>query len=133
MHPLRFPYSGIRAKRKYVLPAGMGGHMHVVCMQRWLAMAKPPAGVAGHELATCKGRPIAARPPARGGRPQGQQPTRGDHPRARPAAASPVASKGGKAGRRGGSPLAGRRPIAKGSHRLRRGNNDDGAVRVNEG
>ncbi|RWV80555.1 hypothetical protein GW17_00058157 [Ensete ventricosum] len=108
MHPLRFPNSGIRAKvfmRKigsklrvmrlnciellYVLVAaissesrhylrGESGHMHAVCMQRWLAMARPPAGATGHGLATCKGRPTAARPPARG-----------DHPWAWPAVASP--------------------------------------------
>ncbi|RWW39347.1 hypothetical protein BHE74_00055327 [Ensete ventricosum] len=60
-----------------------------VCMQRWLATAKPPARVVGHGLATCNGQKAAARPPTRGGRPQGQQPARGDHQRARPTAASP--------------------------------------------
>ncbi|RRT31245.1 hypothetical protein B296_00057021 [Ensete ventricosum] len=57
---------------------GRGGHMHAVCMQRWLAMARPPPRVAGHGLATCKGQSIATRPPARG-----------SHLRARPAVASP--------------------------------------------
>ncbi|RWW03390.1 hypothetical protein GW17_00033456 [Ensete ventricosum] len=56
---------------------GRGGHMHAVCIQRWVATANPPAGVAGHGRATCKGLSPAARPPARGG-----------HPQARPAAAS---------------------------------------------
>ncbi|RWV94562.1 hypothetical protein GW17_00042884 [Ensete ventricosum] len=47
---------------------GRGSHMHVVCMQRWLAMARPPAGVVGQDLANCKGRSVVARPaaPARG-------------------------------------------------------------------
>ncbi|RWW39106.1 hypothetical protein BHE74_00055588 [Ensete ventricosum] len=86
MHQLRFPKSGIRAKvfvRKigfklrvmrlnrvelfYTLVAAIGsenrrclrargGHMHAVCMQRWLATARPPVGAADHGLATCKGR-----------------------------------------------------------------------------
>ncbi|RZR74884.1 hypothetical protein BHM03_00045504 [Ensete ventricosum] len=47
---------------------GRGNHMHVVCMQRWLAMARPPAGAVNHGLATCNGRPATARPPARGDR-----------------------------------------------------------------
>ncbi|RRT73451.1 hypothetical protein B296_00006597 [Ensete ventricosum] len=44
--------------RRYLL--GRGGHMHVVCMQRWLATARPPAGVVGCNLATYKGRPTVA-------------------------------------------------------------------------
>ncbi|RRT32447.1 hypothetical protein B296_00050918 [Ensete ventricosum] len=101
MHPLRFPNNGIRAKifvRKigfklhvlrlnhvelfYTLVVaigsesrcclrGRGGHMHAICIQWWLAMAKPLAGAIGHGLATCKGRPTAARLPAWGGLPQG--------------------------------------------------------------
>ncbi|RZR89440.1 hypothetical protein BHM03_00017150 [Ensete ventricosum] len=39
---------------------GRGGHMHVVCMQRWLATARPPVGAADHGLATCIGRLAAA-------------------------------------------------------------------------
>ncbi|RWV77451.1 hypothetical protein GW17_00061716 [Ensete ventricosum] len=46
---------------------------------------------------------------------------------------SPITSRGSDADRRGGRPLAGRLPIAKGSHRLRRGRGDGGAVRVKEG
>ncbi|RRT66088.1 hypothetical protein B296_00014790 [Ensete ventricosum] len=46
---------------------GRGGHMHAVCMQRWLAMARPPAGAAARK---------------------------GGHPRARSAVASLVASRG---------------------------------------
>ncbi|RWV85211.1 hypothetical protein GW17_00053012 [Ensete ventricosum] len=110
---------------------GRGGHMHVVCMQRWLAMARPPAGATGYSQGPpARGRPAAARPPARGDRPQGQQPAWGSHPRARPAhkglppAASPATNRGGR-------PLPGRLPPAKGSRRLRRGN--DGVVRVKEG
>ncbi|RZS01032.1 hypothetical protein BHM03_00030830 [Ensete ventricosum] len=57
---------------------GRGGHMHGVCMQRWLATVRPPTGVAGHGLAIYKGRPATARPSVRGG-----------HPRARSTAASP--------------------------------------------
>ncbi|RZS27680.1 hypothetical protein BHM03_00061197 [Ensete ventricosum] len=54
-----------------------GGHMHDVCMQRWLAKAKPPAGANSHGLATCKGRPTMARPPARGCRPRPALPPAG--------------------------------------------------------
>ncbi|RZS28750.1 hypothetical protein BHM03_00062387 [Ensete ventricosum] len=163
MHPLWFPNSGIRAKvfiRKigfklrvmrlnrvelfYALVAvidsesrrclrGRGGHMPVVYMQRWLATARPPIGAVGHGLATCKGRPAAARPPAMGCRLQGQQPTRGGHPRARPVVASPQGPTGSGQPARGCRPLAGRLPVAKGSCRLRRGNGDDDVVRVKEG
>ncbi|RWV84973.1 hypothetical protein GW17_00053274 [Ensete ventricosum] len=144
MHPLRFPNSGIRAKvfvRKigsklrvmrlnrvelfYALVAaigsesrrclrGRGDHMHVVYMQRWLATARPPAGAAAR----------------RGSSPQGAA-TRG-HGRLRPAhkgqlvAASPAANRGGGAGRRGGRPLAGRLPAAKGIRRLRKGSDRKG-------
>ncbi|RRT59034.1 hypothetical protein B296_00015222 [Ensete ventricosum] len=48
--------------------------MHAVCMQRWLAMAKPPVGAVDHGLATCKGRSPA------GAGPSGQ-PVRGYRPR----------------------------------------------------
>ncbi|RWW46383.1 hypothetical protein BHE74_00047688 [Ensete ventricosum] len=61
------------------------------------------------------------------------KPVRGGRQRARPAAASPTASKGGGVGPRGGCPLAGRLPTAKGGHRLRRGNDDDDAMPVKEG
>ncbi|RWW39686.1 hypothetical protein BHE74_00054957 [Ensete ventricosum] len=77
----------------------------------WLATARPPAG-----------EPVMA-----------WLPTRGGHPRARPAAASPAASRGGDAGRRGGCPLVGRLPVAKGSRRFRRGSDYGGEVRVKEG
>ncbi|RWV86894.1 hypothetical protein GW17_00051166 [Ensete ventricosum] len=109
---------------------GRGDHMHVVCMQRWLATARPPARAVDHGMATCKVRLAAARPPTRGGRPQGQQPARGDHPWARPAAANPTASRGGAADRRVGRPLAGRLPVVKGSRRLHKGSDGDNAVRV---
>ncbi|RRT33618.1 hypothetical protein B296_00050802 [Ensete ventricosum] len=70
----------------------------MVSEPRWLATARPPIGAVGHGLATYKGQSTTARPRARGGRPQGQQPARGGHPRARPAVASPTASRGGDAG-----------------------------------
>ncbi|RWW15276.1 hypothetical protein BHE74_00032382 [Ensete ventricosum] len=105
---------------------GRGGHMHVVYMQRWLAMVRPPAWVNGHGLATCKGRPAVARPLARGDR---QWPAC----KGQTASASPTASKGGDAGRRSGRPLAARLPVAKGNRRLRRGNGSDGVVWVKEG
>ncbi|RWW44936.1 hypothetical protein BHE74_00049267 [Ensete ventricosum] len=73
-----------------------------------------------------QGWPTMAWLPARGGRPQGQQPARGGYPRAWSAVASPTASKVGGAGRRGGCPLVGRLPTAKGSR-------GGGAVRVKEG
>ncbi|RWW41928.1 hypothetical protein BHE74_00052554 [Ensete ventricosum] len=61
---------------------GRGGHMHAVCMQRWLATARPPVVAASHGLATYKGRPVAAKAPLQGGgRPQGQQLARGCRPR----------------------------------------------------
>ncbi|RWW48126.1 hypothetical protein BHE74_00045826 [Ensete ventricosum] len=140
MHPLRFPNRGIRAKvfvqkigfklcmirlnhveLLYALVAvidsesrrclwGSGVHMHAVCMQRWLATARPPTGATSHGLATCKGWP------ARKGLPP---------------ASSPTANKGDDAGRSGGRPLVGRLLAIKGSRRLRRGN--DGTVRVKEG
>ncbi|RWV77006.1 hypothetical protein GW17_00062227 [Ensete ventricosum] len=71
---------------------GRGGHMHAVCMQRWLAMARPPAGAVGHGQATCKGWSAVAKAPlqgaaARGGSSlQGAATRRGSsRPRARPA------------------------------------------------
>ncbi|RWW15776.1 hypothetical protein GW17_00020369, partial [Ensete ventricosum] len=103
-------------------------------------------------LSTGEGRPYACclqtevaghgQAPCRSDRPwlgylQGAT-TRG-HDRLRPAckglppAASPAANRGGSASRRGGRPLAGWLPIAKGNRRLRRGSGDDGAVRVKEG
>ncbi|RRT50849.1 hypothetical protein B296_00041375 [Ensete ventricosum] len=90
---------------------GRGGHMHAVCMQRWLATTSPPVGATDHGLATCKGRPAR----------KGLLP-----------AASPIASRGGGSGRRGGHPLAGRLSAAKGSHRLCRGSGGGDAVRVKE-
>ncbi|RWW19751.1 hypothetical protein BHE74_00038514 [Ensete ventricosum] len=96
--------------------------MHVVCMQRWLAMATALAGAAGHGLATCNGRSAAARSPARCG-----------YPRARSPAASPVTSRGDGTGRTGGRPLVGQLPTAKGSRRLRRGSGGGAGVRVKEG
>ncbi|RRT73776.1 hypothetical protein B296_00027394 [Ensete ventricosum] len=100
---------------------GRGGHMHVVCMQRWLVVARPPAGAAGHGLATYKGRPAMARP-------LGAVAHKGLLP-----VASPVASMGDGAGHRGDRPLAGRLPTAKGSRRLCRGSGGDDAMRVKEG
>ncbi|RWV82527.1 hypothetical protein GW17_00055972 [Ensete ventricosum] len=98
---------------------GRGGHMHVVCMQRWLATARPPVGAADHGLATCIGRLAAATcghgqlRPARKGQ---------------PVAASPTASRGGGAGRRGGRPLAGRQPpLALGQRRRRRSEGEGGS------
>ncbi|RZR96003.1 hypothetical protein BHM03_00024926 [Ensete ventricosum] len=58
---------------------------------------------------------------------------RGGHPLARPAATSLAASRGDGVDRRGGRPLAGQLPTAKGNRRLRRGNDDSIAVRVKEG
>ncbi|RRT59522.1 hypothetical protein B296_00010565 [Ensete ventricosum] len=101
---------------------GKGGHMYVVCMKRWLAMARPPTRLAGHGLATYKGWLTATRPPTRDG-----------HPRAWAATTSPTASRGGNAGRRGGRPLAGWLPVTKGSCLLCRGNGSGDAVRVKEG
>ncbi|RRT51833.1 hypothetical protein B296_00004803 [Ensete ventricosum] len=46
------------------------------------------------------------------------------------AARGPAASRGGDANRRGGRPLVGRLPTAKGNRRLRKGCNGNGAVRV---
>ncbi|RWW03529.1 hypothetical protein GW17_00033309 [Ensete ventricosum] len=76
--------------------------MHIVCMQKWLATAKPPAWAAGHGLATCKGRPAMVKAPMQGGdrlRPcplqgaaahKGQQPTRDGHSQGQqPLAAKP--------------------------------------------
>ncbi|RWV84553.1 hypothetical protein GW17_00053724 [Ensete ventricosum] len=149
MHPLRFPNSGIRAKvfvRKisfklsvmrlnrvelfYTLVVAIGtdsrrcvwgrdDHMHAVCMQRWLAMARPPTGAASH---TRKGRPPA-------GTVGSGQPVRGCC--SRPAYRQQVRD----AGRRVGRPLAAWLPAVKGSRRLRKGNGSDsgGAVRVKEG
>ncbi|RZS14446.1 hypothetical protein BHM03_00046134 [Ensete ventricosum] len=106
---------------------GRGGHMHAVCMQRWLPTARPLAGAAGQGLATCKRRPPASTvgcdQPARASQ---QQPAY----KGLPPAASPVASRGGDAGRRGGRPLAGRLSATKGNRRLRKGCNGNGAVRV---
>ncbi|RWV95353.1 hypothetical protein GW17_00042028 [Ensete ventricosum] len=98
-----------------------GGHMHVVCMQMWLAATKPLAGAVGHGLATYKGRPATARPLGAAAR-KGLLPV-----------ASPAASRGGGAGRRGGRPLAGWLPTEKGSCRLCRGSGGGGTVRVKEG
>ncbi|RZS10464.1 hypothetical protein BHM03_00041697 [Ensete ventricosum] len=50
-----------------------------------------------------------------------------------PPTASPAASRGGAAGRRGDHPLAGRLSAAKGSRRMRNGSGSDGAVKVKEG
>ncbi|RRT33484.1 hypothetical protein B296_00032470 [Ensete ventricosum] len=58
-----------------------------------------------------------------------QQPAR----KGLPPAASPAASRGGGVSRRGGRPLAGRLSAVKDSHRLRRGSDNGGAVRVKEG
>ncbi|RWW36054.1 hypothetical protein BHE74_00058953 [Ensete ventricosum] len=119
MHPLRFPNSGIRAKR---LPA--------TTSSQGVATRDQPAEVAGHDQA-----------PYRGGRPwpgylQGATALKGSNlqgaasPQGVAPATSPIASRGDGASRRGGRPLAGRLPTAKGSRRLRRGSGSDGAVRV---
>ncbi|RWW03211.1 hypothetical protein GW17_00033643 [Ensete ventricosum] len=119
MHPLKFPNSGIRAKifvRKigfklhvmrlnrvelfYALVAainsesrhclrGRGGHMHDVCMQRWLATAKPPVGASTMAWLPARSGQLQPRPPCkratarRGSSPQGAA-TR-EHGRLRPA------------------------------------------------
>ncbi|RRT31400.1 hypothetical protein B296_00058351, partial [Ensete ventricosum] len=70
-----------------------------------------------HGLATCK-----ERPPAGAAARKGLPPT-----------ASPITSRGGDTGHKGGRPWAGRLPTAKGNCRLRRGNGDDGTLRVKEG
>ncbi|RWV83065.1 hypothetical protein GW17_00055378 [Ensete ventricosum] len=113
---------------------GRGGHIHAVCMQRWLATAKPLARAVGHGLATCKGWATVPKAPLqgaivrRGSSPQGAATRKGNsHPRARPTAASPAASKGGGANRNGGRPLAGWLLIAKGSRRLHKGSSGDDA------
>ncbi|RRT32235.1 hypothetical protein B296_00053287 [Ensete ventricosum] len=68
MHPLRFPNSGIRAKRRKTLQ-GAAAHGHD---QPPYSGGRPPA----------RGRSIAARSPVRGGHPQGHQPC--GHDRLRP-------------------------------------------------
>ncbi|RWV78243.1 hypothetical protein GW17_00060818 [Ensete ventricosum] len=100
--------------RRYL--QGRGGHMHAVCMQRWLATARPPIGAADHGLATCKEWPTAAKAPLqgaaarRGSSPHGAT-TRG-HGRLRPARKglpptdSPATSRGDGAGYKGGRPFA---------------------------
>ncbi|RWV84472.1 hypothetical protein GW17_00053809 [Ensete ventricosum] len=101
---------------------GRGSYMHAVCMQRWLATAKPSIGAVGHGLATCKGQSTTAKAPLQGGSRLRPSPLQGA-----------AASRGGGAGRRGGRPLARRLPAAKGNRRLRRGSDDGGAMRVKEG
>ncbi|RWV77229.1 hypothetical protein GW17_00061977 [Ensete ventricosum] len=85
---------------------GRGGHMHVVCMQRWLATARPSVGAVDHAWLLARGDWL--RPPE--GQPPADQPAR----KALPPAASPTASRGGGSGRRGGYPLARRLPGRKG-------------------
>ncbi|RWW09354.1 hypothetical protein GW17_00027162 [Ensete ventricosum] len=154
-HPLRFPNSGIRAKR---LAAKVGaacgeGRPHACCLH---------AEVAGHGQASCRGsKPWAGylqgaagcgQAPYKGWSPAGAAARKGRPPtgtagcgqparvnrqrltrKGLPPAASPTATKGGGAGRRGGRPLAGRLPTIKGSRRLRRCSGDGDAVRVKEG
>ncbi|RWV84054.1 hypothetical protein GW17_00054266 [Ensete ventricosum] len=158
MHPLRFPNSGIRAKRLLAgegrphaccLYAEVAGHGQAPCRgdRPWPGYLQ---GAAGYGHAPCKGQPATARPPTRGGhpraRPTASQPpgaVGNDQPvrtnRLRPArkglppTASPTANRGDIAGHRSGRPLAGRLPTAKGSRRLRRGSGESNIVRVKEG
>ncbi|RWV81652.1 hypothetical protein GW17_00056904 [Ensete ventricosum] len=166
MHPLRFPNSGIRTKvlvQKigfklrvmrlnrvelfYALIAvigsesrrclrGRGGHMHVVCMQRWLATAKPPAGVADCGQAPCKGLPPVGAIARKGRPPTGMagygQPAAAS-PQGVAARGQPYRQQGWQRRSQGWPPLIGRLSTAKGSHCLRRHSDDDGAVRVKEG
>ncbi|RWV94604.1 hypothetical protein GW17_00042840 [Ensete ventricosum] len=123
MHPLRFPNSGIRAKRKLALPMEEG-QLHACCLH---------AEVVGHSQAPCRGgrpwpgylqgaagytqgphvrgRPAAAKPPARGGHPRTALPPAG--------AAVPIEGEGrlplaGAATDRKGQP-----PPAQGQRRWR--------------
>ncbi|RWV77474.1 hypothetical protein GW17_00061690 [Ensete ventricosum] len=116
---------------------GRGGHMHAVCMQRWLDMARPPAGAFGHGLAMCKGQPPAGAAAARDGHGRLRPAHRGGRQRparmGQSAATSPATSRGGDAGCKGGRPLVGQLPTAKGSRRLHWSSGGGGAVRVKEG
>ncbi|RWW43348.1 hypothetical protein BHE74_00051007 [Ensete ventricosum] len=58
--------AAIGGKSRHCL-RGRGGHMHAVCIQRWLATARPLAGATDHGLATYKGWPAAAKAPQQGG------------------------------------------------------------------
>ncbi|RZS23458.1 hypothetical protein BHM03_00056399 [Ensete ventricosum] len=114
MYPLRFPNSGIKAKRCRIQGP-------TDCDQA-LYKGRPPIGAAARKgrpptgMASC-GQPAGAAASDQLARASRQRPAR----KGLPPADSPVASKGGSAGRRGGRPLAGRLPVAKGSRRLRRG------------
>ncbi|RWW53938.1 hypothetical protein BHE74_00039525 [Ensete ventricosum] len=110
MHPLRFPNNGIRGKGRSAMA--------------WL----PVRGGRLQPRPPCKG---AARPPTRGGHPRAQ--LAAASPQGLSLADSPAASRCGGTGHKGGRPLARRLPTAKGSRRLRRGSDDDGAIRVKEG
>ncbi|RWV80019.1 hypothetical protein GW17_00058765 [Ensete ventricosum] len=96
MHPLRFPNSGIRAKRK--------------------AVVSPAAKLEGA---------VAYNVPARGDR---QRPTH----KGQPATASSTANRGSVAGCKGGCPLAGRLPTARGRRRLHKGSVGGGDVEREE-
>ncbi|RZS27143.1 hypothetical protein BHM03_00060573 [Ensete ventricosum] len=100
------------------------------------------AEVVGHGQAPCRGgQPwpgyLQGEAAHNGSSPQGAA-TRG-HSRLQPArkglppVASPAASRGDIAGRRGDRPLARRLPAAKGSRHLRRGSGSGGVLRVKEG
>ncbi|RZR92547.1 hypothetical protein BHM03_00020865, partial [Ensete ventricosum] len=88
-----------------MLSACRGGWPWLGPLQWKLATARLPAGPTSHGLATCKGLPPVA---------------------------SPAASRGGGASRKGGCPLVGRQPTVKGNRRLCRGSGGD-TVRVKEG
>ncbi|RZS13456.1 hypothetical protein BHM03_00045056 [Ensete ventricosum] len=119
---------------------GRGGHMHAVCMQRWLAMAwllarggrLRPGPLQGAIACRCISphgattRGHGRLRPHRGGRQRSAR-------KGLPPTTNPTASKGGGAGRRGGRPLAGRLPATKGSHRLRQGSDGGDKVRVKDG
>ncbi|RWW86509.1 hypothetical protein BHE74_00004714 [Ensete ventricosum] len=96
-------------------------------------MAQRGEGAAGHGPTTYKEATGCGQAPCKGRPPVGAAAHKGWHPRARSAAASPVASKGDDVRCKGGRPLAGQLPAAKGNRRLCWGSDDGGTVRVKEG
>ncbi|RWW53101.1 hypothetical protein BHE74_00040434, partial [Ensete ventricosum] len=140
MHPLRFPNSGIRAKRKQ-RGGGAVSHDQPPCGANhprpgrgqgplqgggWL---RPGSAVPAGRSVThrhdrlwpaYRGSNCLQRGAREGGRLQGAR-------KGLPPASSPTASRGSDTSRRGGRPLVGRLPAGKGSHRLHRGSGGDGA------
>ncbi|RZS22605.1 hypothetical protein BHM03_00055411 [Ensete ventricosum] len=119
---LFYPLVAVIGSKSKCCLRGRGDHMHVVCMQRWLATARPPTGAANHGWLPTRGGRL------RSGPLQGAVTCKG-----LPPAASPAASRGDCAGHKGGRHLAGRLSAAMGSRRLRKGIDGDGTVRVKEG